>query len=108
MHTNSRVHSRAWCTLEYQVCRHNFVAETGSTGAVTEEVLWGHQPFARKTNGNWYYIYNEHGDVVGLVDDLGMVVNSYEYTPWGKFAAKRKRLITKLNMPVSITMMNLK
>lgn len=63
----------------------NVVAETDSTGAVTDEILWGHQPLARKTNGNWYYyIYNAHGDVVGLVNDAGTVVNTYEYTPWGE------------------------
>ena len=60
----------------------NVVAETDSTGAVTDDILWGHQPLARKTNGSWYYyIYNAHGDVVGLVDDAGTVVNTYEYTP---------------------------
>ena len=55
------------------------------TGILTDEVLWGHQPLARKTNGSWYYyIYNAHGDVVGLVNDTGTVVNTYEYTPWGE------------------------
>ena len=63
----------------------NVVAETDSTGAVTDEILWGHQPLARKTNGSWYYyIYNAHGDVVGLVNDAGTVVNTYEYSPWGE------------------------
>ena len=63
----------------------NVVAETDSTGAITDEILWGHQPLARKINGSWYYyIYNAHGDVVGLVNDSGTVVNTYEYTPWGE------------------------
>ncbi len=36
-------------------------------------------------NGSWYYyIYNAHGDVVGLVNEAGTVVNTYEYTPWGE------------------------
>ena len=61
----------------------NVVAETDGTGAITEEILWGHQPLARKINGSWYYyIYNAHGDVVGLVNEAGTVVNTYEYTPW--------------------------
>ena len=60
------------------------VAETDSTGAVTDEILWGHQPLARKTNNEWYYyIYNAHGDVVGLVNNSGTVVNTYKYDPWG-------------------------
>ena len=63
----------------------NVVAETDGTGAITEEILWGHQPLARKVNGSWYYyIYNAHGDVVGLVNESGTVVNTYEYTPWGE------------------------
>ena len=67
----------------------NVVAETDSTGAVTDEILWGHQPLARKTNGGWYYyIYNAHGDVVGLVDEVGTVVNTYEYTPWGEIRSE--------------------
>lgn len=67
----------------------NVVAETDSTGAVTDEILWGHQPLARKTNGSWYYyIYNAHGDVVGLVNDAGTVVNTYEYTPWGEIRSE--------------------
>ncbi len=67
----------------------NVVAETDSTGAITDEILWGHQPLARKTNGSWYYyIYNAHGDVVGLVNDAGTVVNTYEYTPWGEIRSE--------------------
>ena len=63
----------------------NVVAETDNTGTITDEILWGHQPLARKTNGSWYYyIYNAHGDVVGVVNEAGTVVNTYEYTPWGE------------------------
>lgn len=62
----------------------NVVAETDNTGTVTSETLWGHKPLARKINGSWYYyIYNAHGDVVGLVNDAGAVVNTYEYDAWG-------------------------
>lgn len=64
----------------------NVVAETDSTGAVTDEIVWGNgKPLARITNGNWYYyIYNAHGDVVGLADENGDIVNTYEYTVWGE------------------------
>ena len=63
----------------------NVVAVTDGTGAITEEILWVHQPLARKINGSWYYyIYNAHGDVAGLVNEAGTVVNTYEYTPWGE------------------------
>ena len=65
------------------------VAEADSLGAITDEILWGHQPLARKVNGAWYYyIYNAHGDVVGLVNESGAVVNTYEYTPWGEIRSE--------------------
>ena len=67
----------------------NVVAETDSDGNITDEIIWGHQPLARKINGNWYYyIYNAHGDVVGLTDDAGTVVNTYDYTPWGEIRSE--------------------
>jgi len=67
----------------------NVVAETDNTGTITDEILWGHQPLARKVNGSWYYyIYNAHGDVVGLVNESGTVVNTYEYTPWGEIRSE--------------------
>jgi len=71
----------------------NVVAETDNTGAITDEILWGHQPLARKSNGSWYYyIYNAHGDVAGLVNDSGTVVNTYEYTPWGEIRNETETL----------------
>ncbi len=67
----------------------NVIAETDSTGEITDEILWGHQPLARKTDGSWYYyIYNAHGDVVGLVNNSRTVVNTYEYTPWGEIRSE--------------------
>ena len=71
----------------------NVVAETDSTGAITDEILWGHQPLARKTNGSWYYyIYNAHGDVVGLVDDNGNIKNTYAYDPWGNILSESETI----------------
>ncbi len=71
----------------------NVVAETDSTGAVADEILWGHQPLARKVNGTWYYyIYNAHGDVVGLVDDNGNIKNTYTYDPWGNVLSESENI----------------
>ena len=62
----------------------NVVAETDAEGTIISETLWGHKPLARKTGENWYYyIYNAHGDVIGMVDDEGNFVNSYTYDAWG-------------------------
>ena len=37
------------------------------------EIVWGHQSLARKVGNSWYYyIYNAHGDVIGLVNDAGI------------------------------------
>ena len=62
----------------------NVVAETDAEGTIISETLWGHKPLARKTGGNWYYyIYNAHDDVIGMVDDEGNLVNNYTYDAWG-------------------------
>ena len=33
--------------------------------------------------GEYFYLYNGHGDVVQIVDRNGNVVNNYEYDEWG-------------------------
>ncbi|WKL02857.1 RHS repeat-associated core domain-containing protein [Paenibacillus amylolyticus] len=43
--------------------------------------LWARQD--KKTGKLEYYQLNGHGDVVGLVDDTGKVLNSYTYDIWG-------------------------
>lgn len=62
------------------------------TNAETE-IVYGTQALARKVNGAWYYyIYNAHGDVIGLTDDNGNVVNSYEYDAWGNVLSKTEAI----------------
>ncbi|WP_053061619.1 RHS repeat-associated core domain-containing protein [Paenibacillus sp. VT-400] len=43
--------------------------------------LWARQD--KQTGKLEYYQLNGHGDVVGLVDDAGKVLNSYTYDIWG-------------------------
>ncbi|WP_336763652.1 polymorphic toxin-type HINT domain-containing protein [Paenibacillus sp. USHLN196] len=43
--------------------------------------LWARQ--AKQTGKLEYYQFNGHGDVVGLVDDAGKVLNEYTYDIWG-------------------------
>ena len=65
------------------------LAEADSDGNVTDEIILGRQLLARKINGSWYYyIYNAHGDVIGLADDSGSIVNTYKYTPWGEIRSE--------------------
>ena len=35
----------------------------------------------------FYYLYDGHGNVVGLTDSSGAVVNTYSYEPYGKTAS---------------------
>ena len=45
--------------------------------------------WARKTGGAWYYyIYNAHGDVIGVVNESGTVVNNYTYDAWGNIVSQ--------------------
>lgn len=43
--------------------------------------LWARQD--KKTGKLEYYHFNGHGDVVGLVDEAGQVLNEYTYDIWG-------------------------
>ncbi|MEW4426848.1 RHS repeat-associated core domain-containing protein [Paenibacillus pabuli] len=43
--------------------------------------LWARQD--KQTGKLEYYQFNGHGDVVGLVDDAGQVLNEYTYDIWG-------------------------
>ncbi|MEW4426841.1 RHS repeat-associated core domain-containing protein [Paenibacillus pabuli] len=43
--------------------------------------LWARQD--KQTGKLEYYQFNGHGDVVGLVDDTGQVLNEYTYDIWG-------------------------
>lgn len=43
--------------------------------------LWARQD--KQTGKLEYYQFNGHGDVVGLVDDAGQVLNQYTYDIWG-------------------------
>ena len=67
----------------------NVIAEADAEGVISDEIIWGNQPLARKSGDNWYYyIYNAHGDVVGMADATGNIVNSYEYDPWGNILSQ--------------------
>ena len=35
------------------------------------------------TGKSYYYVNNAHGDVIGLVDNVGTMVNSYQYDAFG-------------------------
>ncbi len=67
----------------------NVIAEADADGEITDEILLGHKPLARKVNGVWYYyVYNAHGDVIAMTDGNGNVVNSYTYDAWGDIVSQ--------------------
>jgi len=69
------------------------LAETNASGTVTAQNIWGAKPLARIIGGKWYYyLYNQHGDVVRMVDDTGALVNSYAYDEWGNIIQKSETI----------------
>ncbi|AOY76017.1 RHS repeat-associated core domain-containing protein [Clostridium formicaceticum] len=69
------------------------LSEANSSSSVTAQVVWGHKPLARIINNQYYYyIYNGHGDVVQVINQNGVVVNSYEYDEWGNIIQKQEQI----------------
>ncbi|MFA9463426.1 MAG: RHS repeat-associated core domain-containing protein [Velocimicrobium sp.] len=61
------------------------VAEAVNSSTVTANYIWGPDRVLEKkdASGEYYYLYNGHGDVVRIVDRNGKMVNNYEYDEWG-------------------------
>lgn len=62
------------------------VAEARNSYSITANYVWGpDRVLAKKESGGgqYYYLYNGHGDVVQIVDKNGNVVNNYKYDEWG-------------------------
>lgn len=61
------------------------VAEAENSSTVTSNYIWGPNRVLAKKNagGEYYYLYNGHGDVVQMIDRNGNIVNNYEYDEWG-------------------------
>lgn len=80
--------TRYHCNINGQV-----IAESNGSNQVTAQIIWGHKPLARKTGGQYYYyLYNGHGDVIGLIDETGNVVNSYAYDEWGNILSCQEQI----------------
>jgi RHS repeat-associated protein len=66
------------------------VAEGQSTSVVNANYVWGpDRVLVRKEagGGEYYYLYNGHGDVIQIVDRNGNIVNNYSYDEWGNITA---------------------
>ena len=44
------------------------------------------------SGGEYYYLYNSHGDVIQIVDRNGNVVNNYKYDEWGNFTSSNETI----------------
>ncbi len=62
----------------------NVVAERNGSTTTAQNVYINGQIMSRKIGGNWYfYLKNAHGDVIGMADSNGNIVNTYTYDAWG-------------------------
>ncbi len=60
------------------------VTEVDADYGLKAAIIRGHELLAQKDNkDSYYYLNNAHGDVVGLVDAAGAVVNRYQYDAFG-------------------------
>ena len=63
----------------------NIILETTAENAVTAKNIRGLHLISRENAGAepFYYLFNAHGDVTKLVDELGNVIKDYSYDPFG-------------------------
>jgi len=63
----------------------DIVSELDSGWSLKHSTIRGHELLAHKevTGKSYYYVNNVHGDVVGLLDNAGAVVNRYQYDAFG-------------------------
>ena len=62
----------------------NIELETDGTGVQTANNIYGVNLISRNVDGqNVYYLYNGHGDVIGLQDGTGSVIGTYYYDAFG-------------------------
>ncbi|WP_411344072.1 hypothetical protein ACE3MZ_21220 [Paenibacillus sp. WLX1005] len=43
------------------------------------------------SNTLYYYLYNGHGDVIGILYDNGTVANTYDYDEFGNMVAEQEK-----------------
>ncbi len=60
------------------------VVEGQSTTAVSANYAWGPDRVlsSKDFGGEYYYLYNGHGDVIQMVDRNENVINNYKYDEW--------------------------
>jgi len=62
----------------------NVIAEQNGNTTTAQNVYINSQIMSRKIGNQWYfYLKNAHGDIIGMADSNGNVVNTYDYDAWG-------------------------
>jgi RHS repeat-associated protein len=70
-------------------------AKGASATAITANYIWGPDRALVKKEvggGDYYYLYNGHGDVIQMVDRNGNVVNNYQYDEWGNILTSNETI----------------
>ena len=70
------------------------VAEVDANNSLKAAIVRGHEILAQKDvrDNSYYYLNNAHGDVVGLADSMGTVVNSYKYDAFGNTVEAKEQI----------------
>ncbi len=58
------------------------------------EYIRGDRVLLKKQQGSaklYYYLYNGHGDVIGILNDDGSVANTYDYDPFGNVTEQQEQ-----------------
>ena len=68
--------------------------EVDANYSLKAAIVRGHEILAQKDvrDNSYYYLNNAHGDVVGLVDAKGTVVNSYKYDAFGNIVEAKEQV----------------
>lgn len=78
-------------TLNYFYVGDKVVYETDGMNNIKREYTYRDDglPLTMTMNTyTYYYLYNQHGDIIGLTDSVGNVVASYTYDAWGNIVAQ--------------------
>ena len=78
----------------------DIILEVDEEDNVLAQNIYGNALVARETDSvKGYYLYNGHGDVVGIVDEDGEILVIYEYDIWGNILGiKEERVTERVNL----------
>jgi RHS repeat-associated protein len=70
------------------------VTEVDANNSLKAAIVRGHEILAQKDvrDSSYYYLNNAHGDVVGLINNTGDIVNSYKYDAFGNTVEAKEQV----------------